>query len=89
MTRLTFFKSLTATIVLWSLGVPKLGPGAYQGRYGWHETVSDGKMDISRDEVNQAIMVCKSHDWKGYVKWTSAFGKETDSCDFMRLVAKQ
>lgn len=73
---------------LWTAEVPKLGAEAYQGKYGWHETVSRGGLDISRSEIPAAIWICRSHQWRGYVRWESAFGRETDSCEFMKVVSK-
>ena len=77
--------------VLWSGGVPKLGPDAYKGPSGWHETVRypDYKVHWERESVNEAIAECRKHDWRGYVQWNSAFGRELDSCQFMERVATQ
>ncbi len=76
-------------LVLWTAGVPKLSPNAYEGPTGWHDTVAykDRKVHIEHSDVNKAIAVCREHAWHGYVQWNSSIGRETDTCRFIRKVA--
>lgn len=75
-------------MVIWSKDVPKLTSQAYLGPTGWHETIADGKMDFSRESIGEAIAICRAHQWEGYVRYTSTFGKEVDSCKFIHKVVQ-
>lgn len=77
---------LSALALAWTATVPKLSNHAYRGPMGWHDTIPDGTIDISRDQLNEAISMCWKHHWWGYIQWQSPIGREVDSCQFMKKV---
>ncbi len=80
----------TLALLLWTATVPKLGSNAWHGPTGWHELVpyKDGEAHLERSRIHEAIATCRQHDWQGYVQWSSAIGRETDSCEFIRKVSR-
>jgi hypothetical protein len=81
----------------WSISAPSTpkGADAFRGPLGWHWILWRNidavhtEPDLVNDQVNEAIGMCQSHKWAGYVIWRSAFGIEADSCAFMKKVVAE
>ena len=65
---------------VWYRSVPKLGPNAYRDDLGWHET-SIASSTSGLPDMQDAMDVCRAHDWLGYIRWRDYDGaRETDPC---------
>lgn len=66
------------------IAAPKTTIGPYHAHYGYHQSRDLRKNENPPPSICEALEVCRSHKWTGYIDWRSSFGVETDSCQFIQ-----